>query len=133
MTDKMETEKTKVNLKADRTQLFNEKNSLVVKREELRTEIVALNTANVPIRSYQDPFLKPIRNKFKIKKPPSFNNLKKNFQKFFTETRYYQRFYQQSLPFDSDKVQNVIVNIIGNASKWGEPLLRDFLKNDSDN
>ncbi len=23
--------------------------------------------------------------------------------------------------------------MIGNASKWGEPLLRDFLENDSDN
>jgi len=35
MTDKMKTEKTKVNLEADRMQLFDKKNSLVVKKEEL--------------------------------------------------------------------------------------------------
>ena len=35
MTDKMETEKTKANLEADRVQLFDEKNFLIVKREEL--------------------------------------------------------------------------------------------------
>ncbi len=32
--DKMETEKVKVNLKADKIQLFNEKNSLIIKKEE---------------------------------------------------------------------------------------------------
>ena len=53
--DKMKTEKIKVNLEADRTRLFGEKNSLVAKREELRAEITALNTAgppNAPIRSH---------------------------------------------------------------------------------
>jgi len=40
----METEKAKVNLEADGTQLFKEKNSLVVKRKELRAEIAAMNT-----------------------------------------------------------------------------------------
>jgi len=35
MTDKMKIEKIKANLKADRTQLFNEKNSLIAKKEEL--------------------------------------------------------------------------------------------------
>ena len=44
VTDKMETEKAKVNLEADGTQLFKEKNSLVVKRKELRAEIAAMNT-----------------------------------------------------------------------------------------
>jgi len=51
----METEKAKVNLEADRTQLFDEKNSLVVKKEEFRTEIVILNVAgssNVPVCRY---------------------------------------------------------------------------------
>ncbi len=42
--NKMETEKIKVNLKTDKIQLFDKKNSLVIKREELRTEIIALYT-----------------------------------------------------------------------------------------
>ncbi len=55
MTDKMETEKVRVNLEADRIQLFGKKNSLVAKKKELRAEIVVLNVvglSNVPIRSY---------------------------------------------------------------------------------
>ena len=50
--DKTETKKAKVNLEADRVRLFDEKKSLVVKREELRAEIAVLNAAglsNVPI------------------------------------------------------------------------------------
>ncbi len=43
MIDKIEIEKVRVNLEADRTQLFGKKNSLVVKREEFRVEIVVLN------------------------------------------------------------------------------------------
>ena len=35
VTDKMETEKAKVNLEVDRARLLGEKNSLVAKREEL--------------------------------------------------------------------------------------------------
>ncbi len=63
ITDKMETEKTKVNLKADKTRLFNEKNSLVVKREKFRTEIAILNVTgslNVLIYRYQNLFLRLI-------------------------------------------------------------------------
>ncbi len=96
ITDKIETERTKVNLEADRIRLLEEKNSLIVKKEEFKAEIVTLNAAgssNVPVRRHQDPFLKPTRNKFKVKKSLSFDNLKKNFQKFFIETRYYQGFY----------------------------------------
>ena len=55
MTDKIKTEKVKVNLEADRVQLFDEKNSLVAKRKELRTEIVALYAVglfNIPVRSH---------------------------------------------------------------------------------
>ena len=52
VTDKMETEKTRVNLEADRARLFDEKNSLIAKREKLRTEIVTLNVVNVPVRRY---------------------------------------------------------------------------------
>ena len=52
ITDKMETEKTRVNLKINKTRLFNKKNFLVVKREELRIEIAILNAANVLIRSH---------------------------------------------------------------------------------
>ncbi len=53
--DKIKTEKVKVNLKVDKIQLFDKKNSLVAKREELRTEIVVLNAAgssNVLVRRY---------------------------------------------------------------------------------
>ena len=89
MTDKIKTEKAKVNLKADKTRLFGEKNSLVVKREELRAEIVTLNATNVLVRGYQDPFLGPIQDKLKAKKLLLFDGLKKNLQKFFTRIRYY--------------------------------------------
>ncbi len=58
-----------------------------------------------------------MRNKLKAKKLPFFNNLKKNLQKFFTGIRYYQRFYQQNLSFNSKKIQNIIVNIIKDALK----------------
>ncbi len=37
ITDKIETEKVKVNLKANKIRLFDKKNSLIAKREELRT------------------------------------------------------------------------------------------------
>ncbi len=63
VTDKMEIEKARVNLEADRIQLFGKKNSLVAKREELRIEIAMLNAtgpSNVLIRRHQDPFLEPI-------------------------------------------------------------------------
>ncbi len=43
----METKKVKINLEVDRIQLFDKKNSLVVKREELRTEIVTLNVVGL--------------------------------------------------------------------------------------
>ncbi len=63
MTNKIKTEKTRVNLEVDRVRLFDKKNSLVVKREELRTEIAILNAArlfNVLVRRYQDLFLRLI-------------------------------------------------------------------------
>ena len=44
----METEKARVNLEANRTQLFGKKNSLVAKKEELRAEIVTLNATGPP-------------------------------------------------------------------------------------
>ncbi len=92
ITNKMETEKAKVNLEANRARLFNEKNSLITKKKELRTEIIILNAtrlSNVLIRGHQNPFLRSIQDKFKAKKPPSFDSLKENFQRFFTKTRYY--------------------------------------------
>ena len=55
ITDKIEIEKAKVNLEIDKIQLFGGKNSLVVKKKEFRTEIIALNAArssNVPIRRH---------------------------------------------------------------------------------
>jgi len=52
VTDKMETEKARVNLEADRVRWFGKKNFLVVKREELRAEIVVLNAVNVLVRGY---------------------------------------------------------------------------------
>ncbi len=60
ITDKMETEKIKVNLKVDRTRFFGKKNFLIVKKEELQTEIVVLNVvrlSNASIYSYQDLLL----------------------------------------------------------------------------
>jgi len=120
MTDKIEAKKARVNLETDKTRLFNEKNSLVAKRKEFRTEIVILYTVrlfNALIYGHQDLFLKPTQDKFKAKRPPFFDSLKKNLQRFFIGTRYYQRFYQQSLPFDSDKVQDAIINIMGDALK----------------
>src|SRR6266699_1776827 len=93
MTDKIEIEKTKVNLEINRTRLLNKKNSLVVKKKELRAEIAILNVANVPIHNHQNPLLKLIQDKFKAKRPPFFDSLKKNLQRFFIRIRYYQRFY----------------------------------------
>ena len=55
MIDKMEIEKAKINLEIDKVQLFDKKNSLVVKRKEFRTEIIVLNAArlsNILIRRY---------------------------------------------------------------------------------
>ncbi len=89
MTDKIKTEKTRVNLEANKVQLLDKKNSLVAKRKKLRTEIAILNTINIPIYGHQDPRLKLIRYKFKAKRSPLFNNLKKNLQKFLIETQYY--------------------------------------------
>ncbi len=103
----MEIEKARVNLEADRTRLLGEKNSLVAKREEFQAEIVTLNitgSSNVLVYNHQDPFLGLIQDKFKVKRSSSFDGLKKNLQRFFIRIRYYQRFYQQSLLFDSDKV-----------------------------
>ena len=90
--NKMESEKVKVNLKTDKIQLFGKKNSLVVKKKELRTEIIILNVAgpsNVPIRRYQDLFLKSTQDKLKTKRPILFDNIKENFQRFLIKTRYY--------------------------------------------
>jgi len=53
MTDKIKTERTKVNLEADKVRLLEEKNFLVVKREEFRAEIAVMNAAgssNVLVR-----------------------------------------------------------------------------------
>ena len=84
--NKIKTEKIKANLKANKMQLFNKKNSLIVKRKELRAEIVVLNVVksfNIPIYGYQDLLLNQGRDKFKAKGLFSFDNIKKNFQRFF--------------------------------------------------
>ena len=47
MVDKTETEKAKVNLEANKVQLFGEKNSLIVKKEKFRAEIAVLNVAGL--------------------------------------------------------------------------------------
>ncbi len=63
ITDKIKTEKVKINLKANKTRLLDKKNSLVIKKKKLRTEIAILNTAgfsNILIYRHQDPFLKLI-------------------------------------------------------------------------
>ncbi len=52
MTDKIEIEKIRINLKANKAQLLNKKNSLVAKKKELRTKIAILNIVNVPVRNH---------------------------------------------------------------------------------
>ena len=55
MIDKIEIKKAKVNLETNRARLFDEKNSLVVKKKKLRAEIVILNVtepSNIPIRGH---------------------------------------------------------------------------------
>ncbi len=52
MINKIKTKKTKVNLETNKARLFGKKNSLVVKREKLQTEIVTLNVANILIRGH---------------------------------------------------------------------------------
>ena len=55
MTNKIKTEKTRANLEVDKARLFGKKNSLIVKKEELRAEIATLNATgpfNVSIHSY---------------------------------------------------------------------------------
>ncbi len=77
----MKTKKAKINLETDRIRLLDKKNSLIIKREELRTEIAVLNatgSSNILVRSHQDPLLRPTRDKLKAKRPPPFNSLKKN-------------------------------------------------------
>ena len=58
MINKIEIEKAKVNLEANKIQLFGEKNSLIVKRKELQAEIAILNISNISTRRYQNPLLK---------------------------------------------------------------------------
>ena len=43
VTNKIKTEKARVNLEVDKMRLFGEKNSLIVKKEELQAEIAMLN------------------------------------------------------------------------------------------
>ncbi len=73
-----------------------------------------------------------IYNKFKVKRLLSFNKTKETFQRFFIKIRYYYRFYNQNLPFNSNKIQNTIANIIKDTLKKAELLLKNFFKNDSD-
>ncbi len=114
MNDKLNTKAVKTKLEADKAKLINEKNILVVKREELQAELT--ETAAAPTTNAQILTI-IVYNKLKAKRPPPFNETKETLQRFFIKTRYYHRFYNQNLPFDSDKIQNAIVNIVGNALK----------------
>ncbi len=70
ISDKIETEKIKINLEADKVRLFGEKNFLIVKREELQAEIVALNaigSSNISVRGYQDLLVNQSRDKLKVR------------------------------------------------------------------
>jgi hypothetical protein len=98
--DKLRAEATNAKLEADRNKLINEKNIFVVKKEELRTELEAIRA----ILTIAPATVNIGRDKFKAKRPLLFNRAKENLQPFFTGTRYYQGFYQQSLSFDFDKV-----------------------------
>ncbi len=128
--DKLNIEAAKTKLKADKVKLINKKNIFIVKREELQTELteaVTVFTINVQI-----PII-IVYDKLKAKRLPPFDGTKETLQGFFTETRYYYKFYNQNLSFDSNKIQNAITNIVGNALKWTELLLKNFFKNDLDN
>jgi hypothetical protein len=98
--DKLRTEATNVKLEADRNRLINEKNILVAKREELRTELEATRAMPTVTLAIADT----ARDKLKAKRPLPFDGTKENLQPFFTGIRYYQGFYRQSLSFDFDKV-----------------------------
>ncbi len=70
ITNKMKTEKIKVNLETNKAQLFDKKNFLIAKRKKLRIKIVILNIAgpfNISIHNHQNPLLKSIQDKFKTK------------------------------------------------------------------
>jgi hypothetical protein len=98
--DKLGAEATNTKLEADRNKLINEKNILVAKREELRTELEA--TRAIP--AVAPTIANTGRDKLKAKRPLPFDGAKENLQLFLIGTRYYQGFYWQSLPFDFDKV-----------------------------
>ena len=87
--DKLGTEAINAKLEADRNRLINKKNILVVKREELRTELEA--TRAIPTVTLA--IVNTGRDKLKAKRPPPFDRAKENLQPFLTGTRYYQRFY----------------------------------------
>ena len=97
--DKLDIEAAKIKLEADKATLINEKNIFVAKREELRIELTAI----VPTTNTQ-VFVIIVCDKLKAKRLPPFDKIKETLQRFFTRTRYYYGFYNQSLLFDLDKV-----------------------------
>jgi hypothetical protein len=83
--DKLGTEATNAKLEADKSRLISKKNIFVAKREELRTELVAIRA----MPAISSNIANTGRDRFKAKRPLSFDGVKENLQPFFTGTRYY--------------------------------------------
>jgi len=99
--DKLAIKAVKIKLEVNKAKLINEKNILVTKRKELWAELTeAVVTSIINI---QTPVI-IIHDKLKVKRPSLFDETKETFQRFFTKTRYYYRFYNQNLLFDLDKI-----------------------------
>ncbi len=101
MNNKLNIKIAKTKLEADKVKLISEKNIFVVKREELRAELI--KTIATFITSIQTSII-IVYDKLKAKRLPLVNETKETFQRFFIGTYYYYRFYNQSLFFDSNKI-----------------------------
>ena len=114
MNNKLNTEVAKTKLEADKTRLINKKNIFMTKREELRTELIETVTA---FTTNTQTSINIVQNKLKAKRPPPFDKTKETLQRFLIKTYYYYKFYNQSLPFDLDKIQDTIANITRDTLK----------------
>ncbi len=95
---------------ADKDRLFKKKNTLVDKRNKLKEQLVTIKL-NKKLK------IKLKRKNLKVKRSPSFDNIKRTFQKFIIRTYYFQEFYRKDLSYDLNKVQNAINNIVGNTKE----------------
>ncbi len=109
----------------DKDRFFKEKNTLVDKRDKLKEQLVVTQLN-------KEPEVKPRKENLKTKRLSPFDNTKRILQRFIIETRYFQEFYSKDLSYNLNRVQDVINNMVSDIKDWVEPLLRDFLENESD-